>query len=144
MRDASRSREAAAVVRRVVRWATLRPDVRAVGLAGSRARGDPRPDSDVDLVLLVDDPQAYLDAVGPVGPLGGGVVDLRTRWWGPLLERRFRLPSGLEVELGFAPVHWAAVPVDAGTRRVVADAFVVLHDPSGLLGRLVREVAGES
>jgi hypothetical protein len=141
MHDPSRSQEAAAVIRSVVRWATRRPDVRAVALAGSRARGNPRPDSDVDLVLLVDDPQTYLDAAGP---LGGPVVDVRTRWWGPVLERRFRLPSRLEVELGFAPVHWAAVPVDAGTRRVVAGGFVVLHDPSGLLGRLVREVAGES
>ena len=144
MEEAARNSEVAAVTRRVVRWAAARPDVRAVGLAGSQARGTPRPDSDVDLVLLVDEPRAYLGAGCPSGALEEPVVDLRTRWWGPLLERRFRLPSGLEVELGFAPPEWAAVPVDAGTRRVVADGFVVLHDPSGLLGRLVREVAGGS
>ena len=139
MEDACRSSEATAVAQQVVRWAAPRPDVRAVALAGSRARGTPRPDSDVDLVVLVHDPQAYLG--WPAQELEEAAVDLRTRWWGPLLERRFRLPSGLEVELGFAPPSWAAVPVDAGTRRVVADGLVVLHDPSGLLGRLVREVA---
>ena len=142
MTDASGSATASAVALRVVRWAAARPDVRAVALAGSRARGTARPESDVDLVLLVDDPRAYLG--WPAQELEEAAVDLRTRWWGPLLERRFRLPGGLEVELGLAPPQWAAVPVDAGTRRVVAGGFVVLHDPSGLLGRLVREVAGGS
>ncbi len=142
MTDGATSAEAGGVAQRVVRWAVPRPDVRAVGLAGSRARGTARPDSDVDLVVLVDDPRAYLG--WPAEELGDPAVDIRTRWWGPLLERRFRLPSGLVVELGFAPLSWAAVPVDAGTRRVVADGFVVLHDPAGLLGRLVREVAVES
>ena len=142
MEDWSRGFQAGRVAQRVVRWATPRPDVRGVALAGSRARGTARPDSDVDLVVLVDDPRAYLG--WPAEELEEAAVDLRTRWWGPVLERRFRLPSGLRVELGFAPPSWAAVPVDAGTRRVVADGFVVLHDPSGLLGRLVREVAGGS
>ena len=132
--------EVRAVVERVVRWAAARPDVLAVGLAGSRARGAARADSDVDLVVLTAGPDGYrgdgwaAEAVGPAD-------DVRTQWWGPLLERRFRLPGGLEVELGFAPGHWAATPVDPGTARVVADGFVVLHDPSGLLGRLVEELA---
>ena len=130
----------AAVVDRAVRWAAARPDVLAVGLAGSRARAAARPDSDVDLVVLTTGPDAYLEggwAAEAVGP----AADVRTRWWGPLLERRFRLPSGLEVELGFAPAGWADVPVDPGTERVVDDGFVVLHDPAGLLGRLVEAVA---
>ena len=127
-------------VARVVAWAAVRADVLAVGMAGSQARGDARADSDVDLVLLVCDARAYLDGSWAQEALGSA-VDVRTRWWGPLLERRFRLGSGLEVELGFASATWADVPVDPGTARVVTDGFVVLSDPSGLLGRLVEEVA---
>ncbi len=122
---------------RVVRWAAARPDVVAVALVGSWARGAARPDSDVDLVVLTRDRDGYLGWPG----CDAGWADLRTRWWGPLLERRFRLPGGLEVEIGFAPGSWAAEPVDPGTARVVTDGLVVLHDPSGLLERLVGQVA---
>jgi uncharacterized protein len=140
---AGRPAEVAWVLDSVVRWAAARPDVLAVGLAGSQARGEARPDSDVDLGLLTDAPEAYLGGSWAPEALGHA-VDVRTRWWGPLLERRFRLAGGLEVECGFAPPAWAALPVDAGTSRVVADGFVVLQDPSGLLGQLVRAVARES
>ncbi len=121
------------VVGLVVRWAAGRPDVVAVGLAGSQARGTARPDSDVDLVVVTRDRDGYLGWAGP----GAGWADLRTRRWGPLLERRFRPPGGPVVEVGFVPESWAAVPADAGTAGVVAGGFVVLHDPAGVLARLV-------
>ncbi len=123
-------------VAQVVRWAAGRPDVVAVGLAGSQARGTARPDSDVDLVVVTRDRDGYLGEAGP----GAGWAGLRTRRWGPLLERRFRVPGGPAVELGFVPESWAAVPVDPGTAGVVAGGFVVLHDPAGVLARLVAAV----
>jgi uncharacterized protein len=130
------------VVACVLRWARARPDVRAVGMAGSEARGEAGPGSDVDLVVVVDDPGGLSEEA--MAALPDGAVDVRTREWGPVLERRFRLPGGLEVELGLAPASWADVPVDAGTARVVADGFRVLLDPDGLLTRLVGAVASES
>jgi len=55
-----------------------------------------------------------------------------------MMERRFTLPSGLEVEVGIALPSWAATePVDACTRRVVTDGMSVLYDPQGLLARLI-------
>jgi uncharacterized protein len=105
--DPGRTAEVAEVAARVVRWALDRPDVRAVGMVGSWARGDARPDSDVDLVVLADDP-----------------ARLRRGEW--------------------APVSWAAVPVDEGTAHVVADGLRVLLDPDGLLTRLVEAVARRS
>jgi uncharacterized protein len=134
--------EVADVASRVVLWALDRPGVRAVGMAGSWARGDAGPGSDVDLVVVVDDPAAVGEGVASALP--GDAVDVATREWGPVLERRFRLPSGMEVDVGLAPVSWATVPVDAGTARVVSDGFRVLLDPEGLLTRLVREVAASS
>lgn len=49
------------LIRAVAEWARDRPDVVAVGLAGSHARGTARDSSDVDLVVLVEDPAALLD-----------------------------------------------------------------------------------
>jgi len=47
------------IMRTVLAWATAQPKIRAVALVGSHARGAARPDSDIDLVLLVTDPQDF-------------------------------------------------------------------------------------
>ena len=44
-----------------VRWASAQLDVQAIALVGSYARGEARDDSDIDLVLLTDQPQNYLE-----------------------------------------------------------------------------------
>jgi uncharacterized protein len=51
---------AAHLIDRLASWAAQRADLRAVVLVGSHARGEARPESDVDLVLLCVDP-------GPAG-----------------------------------------------------------------------------
>ena len=97
-------------------------------------------DSDLDVVVLTDDPAAYLETedwvVGAVGETG---LPVRTRQWGVVTERRVRLSSGLEVEIGFAEVSWAATdPSDAGTVEVVQNGLVALFDPSNLLRDLAH------
>jgi hypothetical protein len=122
----------------VPRWASGRADVRAVALVGSWANGAPTPTSDVDLVLLTDEPMLYVEGEDWVGQLGG-VALLNTRSWGAIIERRFRLPSGLEVEVGVGDPSWASVePLDEGTRRVVTDGLKALYDPEGLLETLLE------
>jgi len=41
-------------------WAEVREDVRALAIVGSHARGDARPDSDVDLIVVCSEPTRYL------------------------------------------------------------------------------------
>lgn len=95
-------------------------------------------DSDVDLVLLTTANQDYLDDKAWVRELGGCRI-VSTEQWGPkMTERRFALPSGLEVEAGNAPPSWAAtVPVDPNLRPIGRRGFDVLYDPEGLLLDLV-------
>lgn len=117
-------------------WSAGRPDVVAVGLAGSFAHGDARMDSDVDILVLTNDKQPYVEGEAWISELGGLRL-IKTEQWGPMTERRLVLPSVLEVEMGFAPPSWTATdPVDWGTRNVVEDGISVLHDPQGLLTRL--------
>jgi hypothetical protein len=124
------------LLRRVTAWARRRPDVRGLALVGSWARGAARPDSDVDLVLLTDDPAAYVGDAGWVGELGAAGI-VRTRAWGVLTERRLLLGSGLQIDLGVVRPAWALTePVDAGTRKVVSDGMRVLYDPDGRLSAL--------
>jgi uncharacterized protein len=121
----------AEVIRLVTDWAARR-DL-AVLLVGSYARGAARPDSDVDIVVLMADPDpACVDEMA-FGEL------IRTETFGPISERRFRTPGGLEVEFGVGPLSWAATdPVDPGTHRVVSDGARILHDPAGLLADLLK------
>jgi SAM-dependent methyltransferase/predicted nucleotidyltransferase len=139
--DETRHHEVQAVLARLARWAEQRDDVRALALVGSWASGSPRPDSDVDIVLLTDMPQAYVDHDGWVAEVGG-TGSVVTRDWGAITERRFTLPSGLEIELGVGLPTWASItPVDRGTRRVVCDGMRALYDPEGRLRALARACA---
>ncbi|MEH0845233.1 nucleotidyltransferase domain-containing protein [Micromonospora sp. CPCC 205711] len=129
-----RTREVRSVVDLVAGWAAAREDVRGVLVVGSWARGAARMDSDVDILVLTDNPHHTKVDVW-TGLLSGGVVRLGD--WGPLREVRVRRPSGLEVELGVVPVSWADTdPVDPGTRRVVTDGHRIVHDPAGVLASL--------
>lgn len=138
-----RQEEVEGILAVIRRWAAERLDLRAVALVGSWARGAARPDSDVDVVLLTEDPAAYLQDVAWLAAFGATAV-VRTRQWGAVTERRVVLASGLELEFGVTGPGWASTnPVDPGTRGVVCDALVVLHDPDGLLAQLTDAVTNE-
>jgi hypothetical protein len=100
-------------------------------------------DSDLDLVVLSDDPSQYVDKEAWVADaLGGPGLVVRSKQWGSLTERRVRVSSGFEVEFGFAPLSWATTtPCEQGTVEVVRAGLTVLFDPSNLLRELARAVA---
>src|SRR4051812_13445038 len=97
--------EVEAVLQRLVAMAERRPDVCAVALVGSWARGEPRPGSDVDLVLLTSAPSRYVDDQDWLEEIGGARL-VRTASWGAITECRFALRSGMEVELGVGAPSW--------------------------------------
>ncbi|HKH09882.1 MAG TPA: nucleotidyltransferase domain-containing protein [Rubrobacter sp.] len=66
-----RAAEVGRLLERVRVWAAGRPDVAAVGLAGSWARGEAGMDSDVDLAVLSTEQRRYLEDDGWVLDLGG-------------------------------------------------------------------------
>lgn len=123
----------------VAAWAAARPDVRGVGVAGSWARGGARPDSDVDLVVLADEPTVLLASEGPDTARALG-LDGRTaiEEWGVVTAIRGNLAGGLEVEIGIATPAWALVdPLDSGTREVIRGGFRIVYDPEGLFAAAV-------
>jgi hypothetical protein len=121
-------------------WAEQHPSVTAVALAGSHAHGRARPDSDIDLVILADEPDPlrrdeWLHAFGKV-------KNCATEQWGVLTSHRVNYEEHGEVEIGIASSSWADIPVDPGTERVVADGIIVISDAQGRLTRLIAAVAG--
>ena len=62
-------------------------------------------DSDIDLVVLTTQKAAYSDSEEWASVAVSQPAELiRTQEWGPLMERRIRVASGLEIEFGL-PRH---------------------------------------
>jgi enterochelin esterase family protein len=117
-------------------WALRERAILGIALVGSRARGTARPESDVDLVILLNDSLALADDADWIARFGtpGRVSD---EDWGLVQSKRVHYADGTEVEFGFASPAWAATqPCDAGTLAVVRNGFRVVYDPRGLLRRL--------
>jgi hypothetical protein len=134
----------APLLRLVTRWAAQQEEIRACALVGSHARGEARPDSDVDLVALTTAPLKYrrstdwMSAV-PLQSLGLSVVSWTDEDYGALWSRRMILSDGREIEWGFTAPTWAAIdPIDSGTQRVASDGLRILLDPDGILHDLAQ------
>lgn len=114
----------------LVRWAEADARIAAAALAGSHARGEARPDSDIDVVLLSETPDAFFADDSWLTQVGV-VARRREERWGPVRTLRVWLDDGTELELNFTTPDWARTPLDAGTRRVVEGGFRVLFDRAG-------------
>lgn len=131
--------EVEVVLQAVTAWAASQADVRAVGLAGSWARAEARPDSDVDLVLIVDDVQSRL--VDDRWLAGfGDIATVAREDWGAVQFVRVGYRGGLEVEFGLTTGDWLQTPLDTGTVTVIADGFLVLYDREGAMSDAVHRV----
>jgi predicted nucleotidyltransferase len=125
---------------RVTDWVAHQPTIAAVALVGSYARGAARPDSDLDVVLLCEDPHACLAHTSWIHHFGA-VERYHTEAWGAVTSLRVYYTEGLEVEFGMTTLAWAVVPVDPGTQDVVSHGMRILWDREGLLGRLQEAVS---
>jgi hypothetical protein len=139
--------EAHSLTEAVATWAKGRTDLRAVGLAGSWARGTARSDSDSDLDLLIlsDAPAKYrsdphwLYHIALPKPFR--VVSHKVVTYGVVWSSHAKLDPTAELELSFAALGWASTdPLDAGTRKVINDGFKVIVDKDGHLRHLVEAV----
>jgi predicted nucleotidyltransferase len=112
-------------------WAATRPDIAAIALIGSHARGTVQPRSDVDLVMLCSSVDELLGGDWPT--LFGEIESSSIEDYGALKSRRIFYRNGLEVEFGIAERSWAHVPLDSGTKSVLADGARALYDPEQLV-----------
>ena len=125
---------------RVTDWVAHQPTIAAVALVGSHARGEARPDSDIDVVLLCEEPHAFLAHTSWIHSFGT-VERCHTEAWGLVTSLRVHYKEGLEVEFGMTTLAWAGLPVDPGTQDVVSHGMRILWDREGLLGRLWEAVS---
>lgn len=120
-------------------WARSQPDIAAVALVGSYARGTAKEDSDIDLVILTPVFDRYLRDRSWL-LLFGPVTECREENYGRVTSIRCYYEIGLEVEYGFSSADWAVPPIDMGTLSVVSQGIKLLHDPHGIIARMQQEL----
>jgi len=128
--------DAEGFLKSVLEWARGDGNVLAVGLVGSHARGEATDASDIDLVVLLRDPDKYVREPDWTRRFGD-VSRQRIEDWGLVTSVRVWYRDGLEVEYGLTDANWAAMPLDEGTLRVLADGLRVLFERESLLSRCV-------
>lgn len=136
VRFRARRRAVNDVVARAAQWASTQPAVPSVVVVGSYAAGSPRMGSDLDLVILTERVEQHLADLAFVQGIAPGGRVVRCEQWGPMHERRVRLASGLLVEFGLSTPAWAALPLDAGTAKVLSDGCRIVVDDGTISGAL--------
>jgi hypothetical protein len=125
-------------------WSGGEPRVKGLALVGPWDAGDRQhAEADADVVLIVDDPAGFRTDAAWMTQIDWAAAGLGPgRWsecdYGRACSRHLSFEDGAEVEVSFVPPSWASIdPVDPITRRVAGKGMRVVHDPAGLLGRLL-------
>lgn len=115
-------------------WAKNEENIQGVGLVGSHAKGTAKPDSDIDLMIIVKDKDCYIKNSDWMNNFGK-VEKVKDENWGNVKTKRVFYTNGLEVEYNFDTKTWANL-LNEGTKRVVTDGMKILVDKEHILGAI--------
>ena len=136
--------DAKALTDAVAQWVEARTDLKSLALVGSWARDQARPDSDIDLLVLANDPTAYrsdLAWLARLLPPQFRVISSRVVDYGAVWSCHALLDPAAELELSFGPLDWTTTdPLDGGTVGVVKGGFRIIVDKDGRLKRLADAI----
>lgn len=117
------------------RWAATEAGIHAVALVGSHARNTATLESDVDLIVVTTPPNIYLEFKQWTS-LFGNVLRDQVENYGKCTSLRVWYDEGFEVEYGFVDESWAALPLEDGTRKVIADGMKIMFERRPLLSAI--------
>lgn len=124
------------LLHQIKEWAQGNDNVRSVLLVGSHARGEARPDSDLDLILMCNNPFELLEDVSWINDFGK-LSKHRIEDWGIVQSIRTFYTDGTEIEFNVTSPKWAALPIDSGTEEVLRGGARIILDKDGASTRLV-------
>ena len=120
-------------------WADKNNELDSLLLIGSYARNKAHQNSDIDLVLMLNNPEKYVNNLDWIKEFGE-IEKHEIEYWGRVTSIRAWYKNGIEVEFGITSAEWAEIPVDSGTSRVVSYGSKILVDKSKKLEQLLLEV----
>jgi predicted nucleotidyltransferase len=115
-------------------WCIAQPAIIALALIGSYARDTATESSDVDLVVIVNQPSRFLKDLSWIHGFGQ-MERYQIEDYGKLTSIRVWYKNGIEVEYGITDESWAALPLDEGTREVISGGMRVLFERGNILSR---------
>lgn len=125
---------------KIVSWASKQDSVLGVSLVGSYARGQARPDSDIDLVILSNEPEKLLTKNEWLSEFGEP-ISKKHGDYGLVQSKHVLYKDGLEVEYGITTLEWMNTePLDIETCKVVKDGMLILYDPENAFERLQNTI----
>ncbi len=124
-------------IAKFIDWVTTQSHIEAVALVGSYANGTASEESDIDLILLVPDPEKLIDDIKWVYQFGV-VSDNQIEHYGKVTSIRVWYSNGPEVEFGIAYPTWASSPLDNGTQQVIDNGMKVLFERKPILSKHVE------
>jgi predicted nucleotidyltransferase len=123
-------------LKRVISWVEDEPGIVALALVGSYARDAAREDSDIDLILIAEDPGGLLaDQSWP--EQFGEIRQKQVEDYGKVISLRVFYAHGPEVEFGLAGRDWPRQPLDEGTHQVIHAGMRVLFEREPILSTLL-------
>ena len=117
---------------KVARWAAAQPDVLALALVGSYAKGYATEDSDIDLVLISRNPGRFLEDGDWITQFGK-IEKCQLEYYGLVTSLRIWFAEGYEIEFGVTGERWVADPLDSGTSKVIQDGMRILFERDNIL-----------
>ncbi len=129
------------LLRQIIAWAESRADIKALGLVGSGARLDLPADewSDIDLVLVAEDPSAYLGSDNWCAAIDEPWVGTLERGpGGQIVERRVLFRSGIDADFIVISSDLRALQTEA-LKSITARGMRILLDKDMLLCGLMGE-----
>ena len=127
----------------VADWASERDDVRAAIVVGSRARTDTPADrwSDLDIILIVDDPAPYAESAAWVSEFGTPALTFLEETLLGQRERRVLYEGGEDVDFPLFPVSaLERLEQSENAAALLARGYRMLADEIGL-GERLQDVA---
>lgn len=120
------------------KWTEEQPEMQAVALVGSYANHTATDRSDVDLIILADEPNHFLQNTEWIGQFGV-VEKQQLEDYDRVTSIRVWYQDGHEIEYGISSLDWATAPLDAGSRKVIADGLRILFDRDQLLDQHIKK-----
>ncbi|MDX1702611.1 MAG: nucleotidyltransferase domain-containing protein [Melioribacteraceae bacterium] len=126
-------------------YAGTNDEILAIGLCGSWARGNPGPDSDIDLLIIVKDKSvfkatAWLEEID-FNKIQEELDYYKDEVYGRVWSRHVFLKSKTEIEFSFADKSWTDTDhIDPGTIKVISEGYKIIYDPYQLLKNIVHKI----
>lgn len=120
------------IIKMISDWGKKDTQVEAIVLVGSFARETNQPGSDIDVCIITDYKDEFLNRISFIHTFGH-VKNYVLEYWGVCTSIRVWYVEGEEVEFRIVKPSWYSLPLDEGTCRVLEDGYQILVDKQGIL-----------